>query len=146
MGRSRVILTSNSPEETFAIGQQLGKSLPPASVVGFFGDLAAGKTTLIKGLASQAAETSPDQVSSPTFVLLNIYEGPKPIYHFDLYRLQNAEEFLNLGFEEFWHLPGICCIEWAERIENILPANCIKISMHAIGEMARTIEIDQGKL
>ena len=136
-----MILVSHSPEETFAIGQQLGQSLPPATVVCFFGDLAAGKTTLIKGLVAQAANIPPEQVSSPTFVILNIYEGPKPVYHFDLYRLHSAEEFLGLGFEEYWHLPGICCIEWAERIETILPENCVRIKMYATGELTRKIEV-----
>ena len=78
---------------------------------------AAGKTTFIKGLIHAAAQIASSEVQSPTFNYLNIYEGRKTIYHFDLYRLRDRDEFLSMGFDEFFDAGGICCIEWSERIE-----------------------------
>lgn len=120
----------------------MGENITGPRTVCFFGDLAAGKTTFIKGFVSGAASISPDEVSSPTFVLLNIYEGEQPIYHFDLYRLQNAEGFFSLGFEEYWNAPGICCIEWAERIEDVLPKNAIYVRMKSLSENKREILLE----
>lgn len=137
-----MIIVSETPEETFDLGKRLGEHLKVPSIVCFFGDLAAGKTTLIKGLAAGAAGISPDHVSSPTFVLLNIYEGKKPVYHFDLYRLANAEGFFSLGFDEYWHAGGICCIEWAERIAGHLPPNVISIRMKSLSENKREISLE----
>ena len=137
-----MILFSDSPEETFAHGKKLGENITGPRTVCFFGDLAAGKTTFIKGFVSGAASISPDEVSSPTFVLLNIYEGEQSIYHFDLYRLQNAEGFFSLGFEEYWNAPGICCIEWAERIEEVLPKNAIYVRMKSLSENKREILLE----
>lgn len=134
-----MILFSSSPEETFALGKKLGEKIEGPRTICFFGDLAAGKTTFIKGFVAGAASISPDEVSSPTFVLLNIYEGTKAVYHFDLYRLTNAESFFSLGFEEYWNAPGICCIEWAERIEEILPKNSIFVRMKSLSENKREI-------
>lgn len=137
-----MIFFSEAAEETFAFGKKLGASLKSPKVICFFGDLAAGKTSFIKGLAAGAANIPPEHVSSPTFVLLNIYEGTQTIYHFDLYRLQDAEGFFSLGFEEYWNAPGICCIEWAERIENILPKNAVYIRMKSLGENRREIALE----
>jgi tRNA threonylcarbamoyladenosine biosynthesis protein TsaE len=137
---------TRSPEETFALGVSLGKRLQENSVLCFFGDLGAGKTTLIKGLIFGAAEINPDQVSSPTFVYLNVYRGKKNVYHFDLYRLSDADEFLSMGFEEFFFCGGICCIEWPERIAPLIPDNSIRIVMKhpdtdSEGEFCRNITI-----
>lgn len=137
-----MILFSNSPEETFALGKKLGEKITGPRTVCFFGDLAAGKTTFIKGFVFGAASISPDEVSSPTFMLLNIYEGSQEIYHFDLYRLQSAESFFSLGFEEYWNAPGICCIEWAERIEDVLPKNAIYVRMKSLDENKREIHLE----
>lgn len=135
-------ITSHSVEETTDIGRRLGKQLPKGSIVCFEGDLAAGKTTLIKGLVSEAANYPEDDVNSPTFVYLNIYEGTKTVYHFDLYRLKDYEEFLSVGFDDFFQQYGICCIEWGERIKEIIPAESIIINMaHDDGENRRTIKI-----
>lgn len=84
------------------------------------GDLGAGKTTLIRGIV-QGLQADPKSVSSPTFTYLNIYQGSCPIFHFDLYRLKGVEEFLAMGFESFLEEEGVVCMEWSERIEEILP-------------------------
>lgn len=130
-----------SAAETMALGEQFGKSLPDNSVVCFFGDLAAGKTTFIKGLTTGIEKLDHTQVSSPTFVYLNIYEGQKTVYHFDLYRLRDADEFLSMGFDELFYAGGICCIEWSERIPSLLPSNCIHVVMAHVSESIRHITI-----
>lgn len=94
----------------------------------------------MKGLAA-AAGIPPEQVSSPTFVYLNIYEGTLPIYHFDLYRLKDVEQFLSLGFEDYFTLPGLKCFEWSERIAPIIPRDAVRVTFTALQEMTRSIEI-----
>ncbi|MFN4174861.1 MAG: tRNA (adenosine(37)-N6)-threonylcarbamoyltransferase complex ATPase subunit type 1 TsaE, partial [Parachlamydiaceae bacterium] len=105
-----------------------GATLNSDSIVCLFGELGAGKTTFIRGLA-EGLGIDPGQVSSPTFVYLNIYEGQTPLYHFDLYRLNGVEAFLSMGFDEILFSPGIKCIEWSERISEILPKEAIKITL-----------------
>lgn len=134
---------SHSIEQTFQFGLTFGKKLPVNAVVCLFGELAAGKTTFIKGVAAGAAGSDPSQIQSPTFTYLNIYEGNKTIYHFDLYRLRDMDEFLSMGFDEFFEAGGICCIEWSERIAFYLPANCIKITLTHEGEDKRLISISR---
>lgn len=132
---------SHSPAETFNLGQKLGSTLGPNTVVCFFGDLAAGKTTFIKGLITGATLINPDTIQSPTFTYLHIYEGKKTIYHFDLYRLRDIDEFLSMGFDEYFDAGGICCVEWSERIASYLPRQCIQITMEHAGEDNRKITI-----
>jgi tRNA threonylcarbamoyladenosine biosynthesis protein TsaE len=132
---------SRSAVETMAIGEALGKQLAPNSVVCFFGDLAAGKTTFIKGFAAGAADCDPNSVQSPTFNYLSIYLGPTSIYHFDLYRLRDSDEFLSMGFDELFEADGICCIEWSERIIPLLPERCIRVHMSHEGDDLRRIVV-----
>lgn len=144
MGRIKREYTTHSETETYDLGYRLGSKLEDNGVVCFFGDLAAGKTTFIKGLTAGAAAFPDSEVSSPTFVYLNIYQGNRKIYHFDLYRLRDADEFLSMGFDEFFTAGGICCIEWSERIPLLLPEGCLKVVMsHAGGENVREIIIEE---
>lgn len=133
---------SNSDAETISLGEAFGRKLKPNSILCFFGDLGAGKTTFIKGLAAGAAGYSHDLVNSPTYVYLNIYHGDLTIYHFDLYRLKNADDFLSMGFDEALFAGGICCIEWSERIASLLPENCIRVEMTYTSEVERRIVIN----
>jgi tRNA threonylcarbamoyladenosine biosynthesis protein TsaE len=137
--------TSSSSEETLKWGYDFGKSLPPNAIVCFFGDLAAGKTTFIKGLASAISDCQHEDVTSPTFVYLNIYKGKKnTVYHFDLYRLRDSDEFISMGFDEMLYSDGICCIEWSERIENILPRDRVyTVTIAHSGEEKRHLTIEQ---
>lgn len=134
-------LISESPEQTEQFGREFGKTLSSGNVVCFFGDLAAGKTTFIKGLVNGSAQLDPDQVNSPTFVYLNIYEGACLVYHFDLYRLDGEKTFLSMGFDEYLESPGVCCIEWSEKIQNLLPPHFIRVKMGHLGERKREISI-----
>lgn len=132
---------STSPQETEKIGENLGKEALPGMVFCFFGDLAAGKTTFIKGFVKGACQIDPEQVTSPTFVYLNIYEGNHIVYHFDLYRLHTLQEFLQMGFDEYLEGDGISCIEWSERIIEKLPKKSIYIELTHLGEYKRQITI-----
>lgn len=134
-------LKTSTASETFSEGVALGKTLQPNAILALFGDLGAGKTTLIKGIVSGATDLSPDVVTSPTFTYLQIYSGLVPVYHFDLYRLRTAADFLSLGFSEYFSAGGICCIEWSERIEEILPPGTLRITLRHLGEDQREIEI-----
>ncbi len=137
MGRNRRVTLS--AEETLAWGVELGKNFHPNQVVCFFGELGAGKTTLIKGIAHGATGIPFEQVCSPTFTYLHIYE--ERLFHFDLYRLQGVDEFLSLGFEEYFFAGGISCIEWSERIAPLLPSDAIHIKLSHREEHGREIEI-----
>jgi tRNA threonylcarbamoyladenosine biosynthesis protein TsaE len=136
---------THTPEETSEVGFNLGKQLSKGCVVVFYGDLAAGKTTFIKGLIAGVSGYAEDDVCSPTFVYMNIYEGDNTVYHFDLYRLSCADEFLSLGFDEYFE-QGICCIEWAERIEEILPSNKIAVTINHQKDESRHITVSSWDL
>lgn len=129
-------LDTLSAEETFAAGFSFGKTLTSNSIVAFFGELGAGKTTFIKGLVSAH---SSDTVTSPTFTYLHIYPGTLPIYHFDLYRLRSDKDFTDLGFGEYFQSEGICLIEWSEKIDLLLPKKTIRITLEHRGGDHRTI-------
>lgn len=136
---------SHSEAETIAYSAQFSANLKENNVICFFGDLGAGKTTFIKGMIRALSGDETISVSSPTFVYLNIYEGSKSIYHFDLYRLNGVDEFLTMGFDDYFTAGGICCIEWSERIEKLLPADCICVQMTHEAENCRRISINFGR-
>lgn len=114
-------------EETVRVGELLGWSLKPGDIVALRGDLGAGKTVLVKGLAKGLGIE--EEPNSPTFVLMNSYHGRMPLYHFDLYRLGGAEELEGIGYEEYLFGDGISVLEWAERAEEIFPESTIKIEI-----------------
>lgn len=124
MGRIGLELLSS--EETIAFGIRIAKTIEPGTILALFGELGAGKTTFVQGLAQGLGIMEP--IQSPTFVTLNQYVGLIPLYHFDLYRLKTASDFLALGFEEYFHKNGICAIEWPERIASLLPEKTLSIS------------------
>jgi tRNA threonylcarbamoyladenosine biosynthesis protein TsaE len=123
-------------------GRELARCLLPQMIVSLCGDLGAGKTTLIKGIIHELTHTLTEEVSSPTYAYLNIYEGKCPVYHFDLYRLEDEDAFLHLGFEEFFFAGGVCCIEWSERIAKILPTHCVKVTIEHVDEKRRKIRYE----
>ena len=139
-GRRIDVFQTQSAEDTISYGRALAARLKTGDVVCLFGDLGAGKTTLIKGIVGALTPTDPETVCSPTYAYLNIYAGPIPVFHFDLYRLEDSEAFLSLGFEEYLFGKGICCIEWSERIESILPSYTQRITLEHAGEIKRIIK------
>lgn len=114
-------------EQTRDIGFKLGKLLTPRSVVCLIGDLGAGKTTMTQSLA-QSLEVD-DYITSPTFTIVNEYEGNMPLYHFDVYRIGSSEEMYDIGYDEYINSDGVCIIEWANLIEDILPNEYLDIEL-----------------
>jgi tRNA threonylcarbamoyladenosine biosynthesis protein TsaE len=123
---AREIRTTSS-QETFCLGSSFASTLHGNEVIGFFGPLGSGKTTFLKGMISTLIGCDSDEITSPTFSYLHIYYGKTTVYHFDLYRIASCDEFFNAGFAEYFNFPGVCCLEWAERIEQRLPMDAIKI-------------------
>jgi tRNA threonylcarbamoyladenosine biosynthesis protein TsaE len=137
---NKTYFISQSLEATLNWGIELGKTLPIGTVLALKGDLGAGKTTLMKGIAEGALSIDSRAITSPTFTYLNIYEDRvKTIYHFDLYRLSKAADFQALGFQDYFSAGGICCIEWPERITELLPSHTLHISLAYVSENQRSI-------
>ncbi len=143
MGRSRLAPTRETlhhAQETEAFAEELSRQLKPNDLVLLTGDLGAGKTTFVKGLAK--ALGSLDLVQSPTFVYLQIYEAPIPLFHFDLYRFSSPSDFLSMGFEEYFQSGGITAIEWPERISELLPADAIHLHFETLSPNMRTVTVN----
>lgn len=135
---------THSDEETRDLGRQLAQRLPASGVVLLIGELGAGKTTLVKGIAEARGAASADDVSSPTFTLIHEYGDPPEIYHVDLYRLDTAEEVRHLGLDELFDKPALVLLEWAERFPELLPERTIQIRLSHLGGDDRLIEISNG--
>lgn len=129
---------AKSSDETIALGRALASQLKPGDVVAFYGDLGAGKTTMIKGVAAGLGVA--DVVKSPSFVIATEYAGRSPVYHIDLYRLNENSDFGSIGLDSYLESEGICLIEWAERAERVLPAIAIRVRMSVEGS-GRRIEM-----
>lgn len=134
-------ITTHSPEETEAVGERLAKKLQPGAVIAFTGDLGAGKTALTRGLARGLGVL--DRVTSPTYTLVNEYDtGRLPLFHFDLYRLEQAEEVYDIGWEDYLTRGGVCAVEWSEKIAPLLPEDVIRVELRRSGgEETREIAI-----
>jgi tRNA threonylcarbamoyladenosine biosynthesis protein TsaE len=136
---------TESPSETEAVGENLSTKLKPGSVVALFGGMGAGKTAFTRGIARGLGITG--GVSSPTFALVHEYKGRIPLYHFDMYRVNNWDDLYSTGFFDYLDSGGIIVVEWSENIENALPENTIHIMIkHGKAENERIISIDGVKL
>lgn len=123
---SLTIIESRSPSETFELGRKIGENASPGRVYTLLGDLGVGKTLFTQGVAAGLGITEP--VSSPTFTIVQIYEGGRlPFYHFDVYRIGDVEEMEEIGYEDCFYGDGICLIEWADLIREILPDHYTQI-------------------
>lgn len=131
---------SKSPQETIKLGQNLAQRLKKGDIICLSGDLGSGKTTFVKGLA-KGFKISHKRVNSPTFVLMNIYQGKIPIYHFDLYRLETVKQIEGIGCEEFFYGQGVSVIEWAEKLGTLMPERCIRIEFKHGKNNQRLIKI-----
>ncbi len=132
---------THSPEETQELGVRIGCQLSPGDVVALIGDLGAGKTCLTQGIARGAGVGEDQTVNSPSYILINEYAGKIPVYHIDLYRLQQLEDIVALGLEEYLGGDGICVIEWADRMGRLLPENHIQVKITGEDEFTRAIEV-----
>ena len=134
-----------SAEETESLGARLASLLPKGTVVALRGDLATGKTCLVRGMAAYFAQGA--EIHSPTFTLVNEYGGRDKLYHLDLYRLGGAEEVADLGYEELFEPDGVCVVEWAERAERLLPRQRLDVALEHAGEdRRRLLFVDHGVL
>jgi tRNA threonylcarbamoyladenosine biosynthesis protein TsaE len=122
---------------TEAFGRRLGEHLFPSAIVALIGPLGAGKTHLVRAIAEGLGIDNPAAVSSPTFVLIQEYGARLPIYHFDAYRLAGPREFADLGVNEYFQSNGVCLVEWADKVEAILPAEHLRIAIEVVDENRR---------
>ena len=136
-------VTTNSANETVKFGQKFGSQLKGGEVIALYGNLGSGKTHLIKGIvAGLGAEDAANEVTSPTFVLVNEYSGRLEVYHLDAYRLDSIAQFEQIGFDDYCHPGSVVLIEWADKVEQALAGiNYIKIELSHLGPTARRIRI-----
>jgi tRNA threonylcarbamoyladenosine biosynthesis protein TsaE len=132
-------ITTHSPEETRAAGARLARGLDPGDVVALRGDLGAGKTCFVQGLARGLGVRA--WPTSPTFVLVNEYRGELPLHHVDAYRVAVAAELVEVGLLELLDGDGVTVIEWADRVGALLPDRTIHVSIEGVGDEPRTIRI-----
>lgn len=126
-----------SVDETRSLGQTLGRLLAGGLTIGLVGPLGAGKTQLVKGIAVGNGLADADQVTSPTFTLVNEYDGRLNVYHLDAYRLGDPREFISLGFEEFISSDAVVVVEWADRVTSVMPEDSVWIELIPTGETGR---------
>ncbi len=132
--------TTNTPQETEAVGAALGRVLPGGTVIAFRGDLGAGKTAFTRGLARGLGYEEP--VTSPTYTIVNEYLGGRlPLFHFDMYRLASADDLWDIGWEDYLDRGGVCAVEWSENVADALE-NPIIITIQKLGQDSRRITID----
>ena len=139
--RQRDTVVTDSPEETRHFGEELARNLRPSTVIALIGDLGSGKTCLTQGICAGLEVT--DYVTSPSFTLINEYEGRLPVYHFDLFRIAGPGETIDLGCDEYFYGDGVCIIEWAEKIMSLLPDDRIEVTIRRIGETRREFQVAQ---
>ncbi|MDD5449617.1 MAG: tRNA (adenosine(37)-N6)-threonylcarbamoyltransferase complex ATPase subunit type 1 TsaE [Candidatus Omnitrophica bacterium] len=131
---------TSSREETIKLGEKIAAKLKAGDMVALNGELGSGKTTFIKGLAKGLGVKKPEYVNSPSFVIIKEYRGRIPLYHFDVFRLDSPSELDTLGLEEYFYKNGICAIEWAEKIRDLLPKNHIDIKIEILENNRRRIK------
>ena len=131
---------THSQEETIALGEKIGSRLKKGDVIAMQGTLAAGKTTITKGIARALGIS--DTITSPTFCLISEYYGKMPLYHMDVYRLDGAEDFVNLGTDDMIYGDGVSIIEWSEKIMSELPKKTIILRITPNDDGSRLIEIE----
>ena len=132
--------TTSSAEETIELGKKIGKLLKKGDIIAMQGTLAAGKTTITKGIAQALGIT--ETITSPTFCLISEYEGTMPLYHMDVYRLDGTEDFINLGTDDMLYGDGVSIIELSEKIMDELPSSTIILKITPQEDGKRLIEID----
>jgi tRNA threonylcarbamoyladenosine biosynthesis protein TsaE len=137
ISKRRKVVITRSAADTQRFGQKLAKQLKPGDLVCFSGGLGAGKTCLIQGIARGLQVK--DYVNSPTFKIINEYQGRMPVYHFDLYRLEGLTALSGLGYEEYFYGQGVSLVEWSEKITSFLPKLYLQIELRSIDEHTRKI-------
>lgn len=143
MERKPMTIHSKSEEETEQAGAELARRLPPGSVVAFYGGLGAGKTAFVRGMARGMGIDA--FVSSPTFTIVNEYTGRRSLFHFDMYRLQSADELFDIGWEDYLGRNGVCAVEWSENVREAFEGDEYTVSFRKTSETGREITIEGGE-
>ena len=135
---------SHSEQETEQLGEQVARRLPRGTVIAYTGELGMGKTAFTRGLARGLGCRG--RVTSPTFTIVNEYEGPIPLFHFDLYRLEDADALFDIGWEDYLARGGVCAVEWSERAEDALPEDTLFVTIrrHPDNDGWRIITVQGG--
>ena len=137
----QLVVTTNTVAETEAVGQALAKQLSAGDIVAMYGDLGAGKTAFVRGMARGL--DSQDPVSSPTFTIVNEYSGRLKLYHFDAYRLASSDELYDIGWDDYTGSGGVCVVEWSENISDIYDGTQTSVKIERISETGRKITIER---
>jgi tRNA threonylcarbamoyladenosine biosynthesis protein TsaE len=135
-GSTDLIHEARTPADSDALGAAFAAVCEPGLVVGLIGPLGAGKTAFVRAVAAGLGVPA-EAVGSPTFVLIHEYEGRLPVYHFDTYRLRDADAFLDLGAAELFDADGVCLIEWADRVAEVLPADTLWVTIEVTAPESR---------
>ena len=133
-------IITNSENETVREGEKLGRTLGRDAVVALYGDLGAGKTAFIRGLAAGLGISM--SVTSPTFTIVNEYPGVIPLFHFDIYRLESEAELFDIGWDDYLDRAGICAVEWSEKVPGVLSPDSISVKIENLGDDKRRLDID----
>jgi len=142
MHNRRIEIITHSPAETKALGQKIGQQLKPGAVIALTGELGSGKTVFVQGLAAGMEVPADYYITSPTFTFINEYPGRHPFYHVDLYRIENRDDLDEIGLFEIIHGEGISAIEWADRLQEDIPAKYLDIHLEIIDDKTRKFFID----
>ena len=137
---AELVVDVDSESETESLARALAELVEPGVVIGLIGSLGAGKTRFTRALA-EALGADPAAIGSPTFVLIHEYDGVLPVYHFDTYRLRNADEFDALGASDYWDAGGLCVVEWADRVADRLPADAWTVRIEPTGVASRRFHL-----
>ena len=135
---------SNSEAETEEIGARFAKNLPGGTVVAMYGDLGAGKTAFVRGMARGMGLTC--RVSSPTFTIVNEYLGQRELIHFDMYRLSGADELFEIGWEDYLNRGAVCAVEWSEKVEDAFFGDEVRVTIDKLDDSRRKITIEGAEL
>lgn len=136
---------SHSPAETERFGETIAATLLPGDVVALTGDLAAGKTRFVAGLARGLGLS--DTVTSPTFAIAHEYrEGKVPLFHFDMYRLRSSEELYDIGWEDYLRAGGVCAVEWTENVADAMPRRTVWVDIRILDDATREFRVTDGRV
>ena len=142
--KPETLILTNSESETLDVARSFGKTLVAGTVVALTGDLGAGKTVFAQGIAESLDVR--EQITSPTFTLINEYRGRLPLFHMDLYRLDSTGEIEDIGIVEYLYGDGVCVIEWAEKLRDLMPERTIAVSLSPVGKNRREIRIERTEI
>lgn len=141
MSTPSIVVNTHSPEETELVGETLAKTLSPSAVVALFGELGAGKTAFVRGLARGLGVA--ERVTSPTFTIVNEYaSGRLPLFHFDMYRLKSADELFDIGWEDYLARAGVCVVEWSENVPDAFDGTETRVTIEKDSDTDRKITLE----